>query len=507
MSEVDNTSRILYHYLRALHVKVSKMTVRQLLDNPLGNSMRGISDALDALHINNGVYQLPKEYINRLETPCIAITTDNKSPFCIIEKIEEKHITITIPFDQHMNVSKQQFLQKWTGGVLISEITEATIQEKNYWLRNLAEWSRQYQLLLIGIAAISLILFGNEGNTSNGMFYYLFTLYAGIFVSSSILYKETINSNFLHNFCHFGEIIDCNKVLHSKGAQIKGVRLGELSLFYFSTLFLFVLIRPYDFYCICLICSTIAFGFTIYSVFYQLCRIKKGCIFCIITNLIVWNSCIALYLLKDHSIKALSIPSIASIITISCICFIIVMHIRKLAEKNSEREQLKNRFEGLLQPKVFQALIALESQIENMPEHHIVLHNNAIGKNELLIITNPNCKACAKMDSQIQKISKEFPVSLLLLNFPGDIKGIQVSQAIIAIYLKKGWEEAMQLLSLWYDTQHINDIEYTDEVKDIWKEQQLYCLQQQINETPCAILDKHYIPYLYQISDLKYVLT
>ena len=49
MSGVDNTSEVFYHYLRALHVKVSKMTVHRLLDNPLGNSMRGISDALDSL--------------------------------------------------------------------------------------------------------------------------------------------------------------------------------------------------------------------------------------------------------------------------------------------------------------------------------------------------------------------------------------------------------------------------------------------------------------------------
>lgn len=52
MLGVDNTSEILYHYLRELHVKVSKMTVHRLLDNPLGNSMRGISDALDSLHIS-----------------------------------------------------------------------------------------------------------------------------------------------------------------------------------------------------------------------------------------------------------------------------------------------------------------------------------------------------------------------------------------------------------------------------------------------------------------------
>lgn len=55
MLGVDNTGKVLYHYLRALHVKVSKTTVYRLLDTPLGNSMRGISDALDSStmrHIN-----------------------------------------------------------------------------------------------------------------------------------------------------------------------------------------------------------------------------------------------------------------------------------------------------------------------------------------------------------------------------------------------------------------------------------------------------------------------
>ena len=51
MLGVDNTSEVLYHYLRALHVKVSTMTVHRLLDTPLGNSMRDISDALDSLHV------------------------------------------------------------------------------------------------------------------------------------------------------------------------------------------------------------------------------------------------------------------------------------------------------------------------------------------------------------------------------------------------------------------------------------------------------------------------
>ena len=107
MLGVDNTSEVLYHYLRALHVKVSTMTVHRLLDTPLGNSMRDISDALDSLHVSNAAYQLPKEYLDELEAPCIVIMNDNDSPFCLIEKIEETHITLS--HSQRLRVSKQQF--------------------------------------------------------------------------------------------------------------------------------------------------------------------------------------------------------------------------------------------------------------------------------------------------------------------------------------------------------------------------------------------------------------
>ena len=51
MTEVNNIDIVLYHYLRALSVKVSRGTVRRLLNTPLGDSIRSISDALDVLHV------------------------------------------------------------------------------------------------------------------------------------------------------------------------------------------------------------------------------------------------------------------------------------------------------------------------------------------------------------------------------------------------------------------------------------------------------------------------
>lgn len=62
MLGVDNaTSEVVHHFLRSLTVKVSRTTVCRLLDSPLGNTMQGISDALNALHVNNVVYQLQPE--------------------------------------------------------------------------------------------------------------------------------------------------------------------------------------------------------------------------------------------------------------------------------------------------------------------------------------------------------------------------------------------------------------------------------------------------------------
>lgn len=339
MLGVDNTSEVLYHYLRALHVKVSTMTVHRLLDTPLGNSMRDISDALDSLHVSNAAYQLPKEYLDELEAPCIVIMNDNDSPFCLIEKIEETHITLS--HSQRLRVSKQQFLQKWTGTVLVGEVTESTIQEKNCKLKDIAMWIQRHQLLLAGIIAILLILYSTKRNYSTGISLYLVTLCTGLLISSAILYKETANSRFLHRFCHIGKTIDCNEVLHSKGSHIIGMGLGELSLLYFSALLLFTLICPHEFYCISIICSIIAIGFTLYSVIYQLFIIRKGCMLCMLINLIVWSSCVILYIQKGQFNKEFSLSAMLSFTAIACICLTGWLQIKALLKIKEEGKQFK----------------------------------------------------------------------------------------------------------------------------------------------------------------------
>ena len=110
MLGVDNaTSEVVHHFLRSLTVKVSRTTVCRLLDSPLGNTMQGISDALNALHVNNVVYQLQPKYLEKLHGPFITQLETSHSTFCLVEKIEPDRLIITTAEVSHMPISRKLF--------------------------------------------------------------------------------------------------------------------------------------------------------------------------------------------------------------------------------------------------------------------------------------------------------------------------------------------------------------------------------------------------------------
>lgn len=503
----EDNSEILYCFLQGLSVRISKGEVYHLLDTPLGNSLRGISDALDALHINNEVYQFPTEYLNKLNAPFIAVTQSSEDPFYIVHKIEEKYITLTNTHTKTVQINKQAFLQKWTGGVLFAEVTEKTIQDNAYWLKNITYWIKKHSLLLATLIIITLIL-SNMPN-SIGMPVYLCSLFTGFFISSIILYKETIDNRILHRFCHIGKIINCNTVLQSKGSHIKGMGLGELSLLYFTILFLFTLVES-DFYAVSIICNIAAIAFTVYSIVYQLFILRKGCMLCMLINLIIWSNWIILYFLRGQFNHIMSFHSLLSFAAISCICLIGWTQIKLLIKANEEKRELKARFTSLLKPETFQTLLSLETQIKVLIKKDITVCNHVTSKNHLTIITNPNCKNCAKIHSDIKEISPYISISLVLLTYPKDIQGEKIAQMIIAAYSTYGWKVAMRLLEEWHQTHQIKKehrYDITNDALQLWKDQQIYCWQQNIYQTPSIIINDHYLPNIYSLKDLQYVLT
>lgn len=509
MTEVDNIHFVLCCFLRALSVKVSRSTLSHLLDTPVGSSMRGISDALDALRIRNEVYQLPPtaEYFSQVEAPFITMLQVDKNPFRVVTKKTDS----IVEFGNSERMSVDNFLKKWTGTVLFGETTEQTQSEKFHLWKDIFYYLSKYKVIIAILLVIVLGLFSSlRQNAPFALTAYLGTLAFGILVSVAIIYKEQFNGNFMERFCHIGKTVDCNTVLRSKGASIAGASLGELSLLYFGTLFLFSSIYPTGFYGIAFLCCAIAICFTLYSVVYQTFIIHKGCMLCMLVNITIWISAFILYNGHPNFTSGISLPALLTWAAIGCICLITIITSKSLIKEQQAKSVLQNRMATLLRPEVFQRLLPLERHIEKPITADIALTNQSRDDNRLMIVTNPNCKNCAKVHRQIAELSSVIPLSIVLLTFPYDKTGERVAQTVIAAYRTEGWHKAMQLLDDWFNKKQISEWDkylITPEAERIWREQQEYCRKQGINQTPVTIAAGYYAPEVYSIPELRYVLT
>lgn len=508
MTKVDNAGFVLYRYLRILSVKVSRGTVQRLLNSPLGDSMRGISDAMKALHVKNEVYQLPSnDYFSQLETPFITTLEVDRTPFCLVTDKDDFIVKFSNVEGQKQQVEVDKFLQLWSGSVLYGEVTDRTPEEPMYVIKNILFYLLRYKLVIAILFILTLGLHSASYRTQDPTFIaYLSTLSLGILVSAAILYKERMNEQFMERFCHIGKLVNCNEVLHSKGATLAGAGLGELSLFYFSVLYLFSLIRWTDFYGISVVCCIAAMALTLYSIVYQVFVLRKGCMLCMVVNLTIWANAATLYMLRSNYAMKVSLPSLLVFIAIGCIGFLLAIQLRAIQDGERERITIKEYLSNLFDPETFEILLAHKPQIGEMISRDIALYNHKGGSNELMLVTNPNCKNCARSHRHIKQMAAAVPMSLVLVTSPNDRLGERIAQSIIAVYYDAGWDKALDVLSEWYETRNIQEIEnykITSHVVDVWAKQQAYCRKQGISKTPSVIVNRNYVPEKY--SALKHL--
>ncbi|WP_291530525.1 vitamin K epoxide reductase family protein [Bacteroides sp. UBA939] len=512
MAEINNTTGvILYRYLRMLSVKVSRITISRLLDTPIGNSIRGISDAMNMLHVKNKVQQFHTyTHFSQLEVPFITMSEMDKNLFCIVTKKDDFNVEFLDEGGNKQHIGIGDFLQNWTGVVLFAEPTDKTPSERLYVARNLISYFLRHRFV---IAILLMLLLGLQAaifRAQTPLFIVdLCVLSLGILLSSAIIYKERIDERFMERVCRIGKIIDCNSVLRSKGSTIGGVALGEVCLLYFMVIYLFSLIRWNDFYSISVICCAMAVVMTFYSVIHQIFILHKGCVLCGLLSIVIWANAVVLYLMRRDYDMNISLDSLFAFIIMGCICLVFAIQLRIEMKGQRERITLRRYLAGLLNPETFQMLLTQKPEIEEMAGRDIALYNQKAGNHELMIVINPNCKNCARVHRRMREMDSSVPISLVLATNPNDRLGERVAQTVIAAYYMTGWDKAMNLLEEWYETNDIKEAgKYVidTKVENIWRMQQAYFRSQKISKTPSVIVDNHYVPEIYSLSDFKYVL-
>ena len=114
----------------------------------------------------------------------------------------------------------------------------------------------------------------------------------------------------------------------------------------------------------------------------------------------------------------------------------------------------------------------------------------------------------ALMECQVRL--PDYAENLLCEAILNDRLSVHIAQTILSAYLSEGWDRAIYLLEVWFEVQEIPDVEkyeLNDTAQLLWRQQQEYCERNNISHTPAVIINGHYMPSVYQLEELKYLLV
>lgn len=389
---MNQTQRVLKTLLQNLDVHIPDSVIKRLLDTPVGTSLRGISDALDSLHIENSVYQLPEEYLKELEFPYLMVLPNSKEAFIVVTNNNERDAAIP----------------GWEGVVLTANKTDKTPKYKYVWLRNVVGRVTNNQICLA--TSVLLLLFVILAKP--GIMTVLHTIMSGlgVCVSTLLLKKENMHEE-NDRFCKIGHFVDCEQVLNSKGSQLLGLfRMSDLAFLFFATELTLAFIGNDDNLGYSLLLLLAGCCFTLYSVIYQIVSIRKICLYCMSINLIVWFDTIIFVL--NYSRINLHRPFFLFLAaTISYIIWKMTSKYLSLCERNSS---LKHKESALYSRELFEFLLSKERNITDVDDKFADV-GGASGSDVLTMFVHPKCKNCKNIYQYIPELREKVIVKTVSL--------------------------------------------------------------------------------------------
>lgn len=387
-----------YHIFKKLllnlHINVPDSVIRHMLDIPTGNTLRGISDTLDSLNIKNDVYQLPKEYLWKLEFPYLVIHPDQEKTYDIItnEKDREKVL--------HNNEAI----------VLTAKKTNKTPIYKYVWLRNLFDRIKNNRIHIIWMTLVISYLFFYQPNFIIAV-YVLLNLF-GLWISAFILKLDYSTEGVSDKYCKIGKHINCEIVLRSRGSRFFDFfRLSDMAFLFFSTMLLLILIHNNGWHEYSILMLMVGCCFTIYSVAYQLMIIHKICLYCMSINIIIWVETFLLFTIIESPV----IHNPYNLVYSGLVAYIL-WHIGSLNYHQSNKMfSLKKRLSLLYKREIFDWFLSQEREIEDIDD----LYADIYGEKSSDIITmyvHPKCKICQKIHKVIPELCDKAKIKVVSLD-------------------------------------------------------------------------------------------
>jgi uncharacterized membrane protein len=485
----------------------------QIQSHPSYPSLHAITGVLNHFNIENIAAQVTpnSETLNELPECFVAQISGANGQNLVTVKKGETNYTIYDGIKKNILLLKEDFILKFTGIIVAVEKSE----EKKY----ANTTSTFYKIIPSVLVVVLVLLFIYNLNISVFTYLHLLLSLIGIIISVAIVKQEVGLQTAIGNaFCSgTDEKKDCDAVLTSKGAEIiKGYKLSDFSLLYFTGLFLLTLIlatNPSFTFSI----SLLAIPITIYSIYYQYAIVKKWCLLCLTIVGVLWLQAIVVSFSKNFLFTVTIEEVIFFLFTFSLV-FLLWNYMKPfILELNTLRKEKINATKFQRNYNLFESMLLTSKSIETqLVETDEIIFGNINANLEITVITNPFCGHCKPVhkivDDIIMKYKNEVKIiirfNVSITELESDV--VNITTRLLEIY-KNNERECLTAMSDIYGGMAVKtwflkweNCKEKEKFATVLKKEKYWCLEKNINFTPEILLNGKSYPKEYNKADLIY---
>ena len=537
-------------FLELLKVTYTKDFSNQYYnEHPHKFNLYGLSEMLSGYGIRNAATKIEDKGndLFNIELPFITYVGGD---FVVVYKVELDNVHY-IRNGKKISTPVSQFVQSWSGVVLLAETSPTSIEpdylehrKKDLLIIVQKTFLSLACILLLGFTFLNTVFDFSFGENPGlalqspysvlGISLLLLINLIGVYISYLLILKQMrIQSRYADKICTLFSRSDCNNVLESDAAKLWGVfGWSEIGLGYFSANIVMLLFLP-QLITYLSICNILTLPYTAWSVWYQKVKAQQWCPLCLIVQILLWLIFIInlsfgyintsnLYFLSPLSIFIPQLILVGCIYAIPVlICTLLIPklskgnHVEQLRQEINSIKANDELFKTLLKQQPFYKISRVDSQI---------LFRNLEANLLITILTNPFCNPCAKMHTRIEnwingrgeshsptKI-KNVCIQYIFSAFNENME--YVNRYFIAAYLEKGSEAAWQLYTDWFEKgKALKEAFFEDLKLDMsnpaieieFQKHESWKAKTQIRATPTIIINGYKLPENYKIEDLRYL--
>jgi uncharacterized membrane protein len=252
----------------------------------------------------------------------------------------------------------------------------------------------------------------------------------------------------------------CQQVLSSPASSILGIiSMTDAGIIYFTSLFSFtisgLLTGSYtNFLPILFWCSIIPLPYTVFSIYYQLKVLKRTCMLCMMTQIILWIQFAYFLFISKHT-NTFFVPLPQLLLLLVIIAFISALYLlfqkhnklnRQFAELSLQNEKYKK------DTGIFDILSkrGINFSVPDLPGALVLGDSRA--QMQLTAILSPACIPCGNMIRGLERLTNWYDDKInIQIYLTCDIRYQPLADALLALTLAGKHTEAVLLLNDWYE--------------------------------------------------------